>query len=88
MIHVNVRVHRLPDLSLLGTLGEDMTKPVGIDVLTTPTAERMVYVIDSSGAAVRVHRPDACGGLPPTAVLLRPADVRLRPCCRQLSLQT
>lgn len=72
MIHVNVRVHRLPDLSLLGTLGENMTKPVRIDVLTMPTAERMVYVIDSSDAAVHVPPPRCLRGPPPHGRPLAP----------------
>jgi hypothetical protein len=54
-----VKVHHLPDLTFAGSFGRDMRRPEGIDVLTTPTGERLVYVTDSADASVHVYALDS-----------------------------
>ncbi len=51
----NVTIHHLPDLTLIGTFGNDMASPQGIDVLTDPAGRSWVYVTDSADASVHVY---------------------------------
>jgi Phytase len=55
----DVKVHRVPDLALLRTFGDDMGKPEGIDVLTTPAGLRLVYATDSSDSSVHAYDLDS-----------------------------
>ncbi|MCC6847330.1 MAG: phytase [Deltaproteobacteria bacterium] len=57
-----VTMHHLPDLEIVGSFGADMLSPQGIDVLSTPEGQSLVYVTDSSDASVHVY--DLDGGAP------------------------
>ncbi|MCC6765737.1 MAG: phytase [Deltaproteobacteria bacterium] len=57
-----VTMHHLPDLELVGSFGTDMLSPQGIDVLSTPEGQSLVYVTDSADASVHVY--DLDGGAP------------------------
>jgi myo-inositol-hexaphosphate 3-phosphohydrolase len=51
----DVKVHQLPDFRLLGTFGQDLRNPHGIDVLHTPEGNTLVYVTDAGDASVHVY---------------------------------
>ena len=51
----NVKVHHLPDLALVRTIGGDMGKPQGIDVSHPASGAPLVYVTDASDASVHVY---------------------------------
>jgi myo-inositol-hexaphosphate 3-phosphohydrolase len=53
-----VKVHHLPDLAFMRSFGQDMVKPEGIDVLTTPSGAGEVYVTDSNDASVHIYALD------------------------------
>lgn len=50
-----VKIHALPDLTLVRTFGDDMGEALGIDVLTMPDGSARVYVTDSVDASVHVY---------------------------------
>ena len=54
-----VKVHRIPELTLVRTFGEDMSAPHGIDVATVPGSPARVYVTDSADASVHVYDADS-----------------------------
>jgi hypothetical protein len=52
----HITVHRLPDLGLERVFAQDLVQANGIDVLTTPEGEELVYATDSLDASVHVYR--------------------------------
>jgi sugar lactone lactonase YvrE len=50
-----VKVHRIPDFTLVRAFAGDTVAPHGVDVLTLPSGEKRVYVTDSADASVRVY---------------------------------
>lgn len=53
--HKDVKVHRVPDLTLVRTFGEDLGEPEGIDVLEAPGGQKLVYVTDEIDASMHVY---------------------------------
>jgi myo-inositol-hexaphosphate 3-phosphohydrolase len=51
----DVRVHRLPEFLPVATFAQEAIQPEGVDVLTGPTGEPLIYVTDSGDASVRVY---------------------------------
>jgi myo-inositol-hexaphosphate 3-phosphohydrolase len=51
----DVKVHRIPEFTLVQTFGEDMVDPDGIDVFSVAGGQTLVYVTDSNDASVHVY---------------------------------
>ena len=50
-----VKVHHVPDFALVRSFGSDLQIPEGVDVLTLPNGQRLVYVTDSGDVSVHVY---------------------------------
>lgn len=55
----DIKVHHLPDLTLVRTIGDGMGKPQGIDVSHPASGPPLVYVTDAGDASVRVYDLDS-----------------------------
>jgi len=54
-LDVGVKIHSIPDFTLVGAFADDMIDPHGIDIFHDPMGQALVYVTDGNDASVHVY---------------------------------